>query len=110
LIDSDTATDILDHLARFEYASLQHALLTLLWRCGARSGTVRSFDLRDYDRENQWLRAKHRPKTPLKNKEKGERLIALSSDVCQVLNDYIDHNREAVTDEWGREPLLTTLL
>jgi hypothetical protein len=71
LLDSDAATDILDHLARFEYASLQQALLTLLWRCGAQSGTVRSFDLRDYDRENQWLRAKHRPETPLKNKEKG---------------------------------------
>jgi hypothetical protein len=36
LLDSDTATDILDHLAQFEYASLRHALLTLLWRCGAR--------------------------------------------------------------------------
>ena len=108
LLDSDAATDILDHLARFEYASLQHAMLTLLWRCGARSGTVRSFDLRDYDRESQWLRAKHRPETPLKNKEKGERLIALSSEVCQVLNDYIDHNREDVTDEQGRKPLLTT--
>lgn len=108
LLASDTAEDVLDHLSRFSYASFQHTLLTLLWRCGARSGTVRSFDLRDYDRESQWLRARHRPETPLKNKEKGERLIALNSDVCRVLNDYIDHNREDVTDEHGRDPLLTT--
>ncbi|QFU82597.1 tyrosine-type recombinase/integrase [Natronorubrum aibiense] len=108
LIDSEIAKDILEHLSRFEYASLHHALLTLLWRCGARSGTVRSFDLRDYERENQRLEAKHRPETPLKNKKRGERLIALSSDVCQVLNDYIDHNREKVTNEPGRKPLLTT--
>lgn len=101
LLDSTAATDILNQLARFQYASLQHALLTLLWRCGTRSGTVRSFDLCDYDRENKWLRAKHRTETPLKNKQKGERLIALNSDVCQVLNDYIDHNREGVTDEQG---------
>lgn len=108
LVDSENASKILQHLSRFNYASMHHTLLTILWRCGARSGTVRAFDVRDYDRENAWLRAKHRPGTPLKNKERGERLIGLSSDVCQVLNDYIDHNREDVTDERGRKPLLTT--
>ena len=108
LLDPENAKEILQHLARFDYASMHHALLTLLWRCGARSGTIRAFDLRDYNHENARLRAKHRPNTPLKNKQKGERLIALSSDVCQVLNDYIDHNREDVTDEYGRSPLLTT--
>jgi len=108
LLDSEAADDILDHLARFSYASFPHTVLTLLWRCGARSGTVRAFDLCDYDRDNRRLRARHRPGTPLKNKEKGERLIALSSEVCQVLDDYIDHNREDVTDEHGRNPLLTT--
>lgn len=108
LLEPDTATDILDHLARFKYASLQHALLTLLWRCGARSGTVRSLDLYDYDRENQWLQAKHRPETPLKNKERGERLIALADGTCQVLDDYVDHKREDVSDDQGQKPLLTT--
>jgi integrase len=108
LLDPENATRILQHLSRFSYASLHHTLLTLLWRCGARSGTVRSFDVEDYDRENAWLRAKHRPDTPLKNKEQGERLIALNSDVCQVLNDYVDHTRENITDHEGRRPLLTT--
>lgn len=108
LMGSQEAQKILEHLAQFEYGSMHHALLTLLWRCGARSGTIRSFDLSDYDRENQRLQAKHRSGTPLKNKKKGERLIAINSDACKVLNDYIEHNRKNVTDDSGREPLLTT--
>lgn len=108
LVDPETATNVLQHLSRFDYASLHHTLLTLLWRCGARSGTTRAFDVEDYDRENQWLRAVHRPGTPLKNKRKGERLISLSSDVCRVVSNYVDHRREEVSDDAGRNPLLTT--
>lgn len=108
LVEPETASNILEHLARFNYASLQHAMLTILWRCGTRRGTVRSFDLQDYDSENRRLKAKHRPGTPLKNKEKGERLIALNDDVCKVLDDYIEYNREEVMDSQGRDPLLTT--
>jgi site-specific recombinase XerD len=107
LVDPETATDVLQHLSRFD-SSLHHTLLTLLWRCGARSGTIRAFDVEDYDRENQWLRAVYRPGTPLKNKRKGERLISLSSDVCRIVSDYIDHRREEVWDDAGRNPLLTT--
>jgi hypothetical protein len=40
LLKSDAATDIVECFAPFEYASLHHALLSPLWRCGARSGTV----------------------------------------------------------------------
>lgn len=47
LLDAENATEILQHLSRFSYASMHHTLLTLLWRCGARSGTVRSIFLRD---------------------------------------------------------------
>lgn len=108
LVEPERAESVLSHLSRFDYASMHHILLSLLWRCGARSGTIRALDVSDYDRENAWLRAKHREETPLKNKERGERLISLSSDVCQVLNDYLDHNREDVTDEQGREPLIAT--
>lgn len=109
LIDSETATEILEHLSRFEYASLHHVLLTILWQCGVRSGTLRAFDLRDYDEDNQRLRAIHRPpSTPLKNKERGERLISISSDVNQVISDYVEHSRYDVMDDDGREPLLTT--
>jgi site-specific recombinase XerD len=108
LVESEQAQEVLQYLARFSYASSHHVLLTLLWRCGARTGTVRSFDLDDYDRDAARICAKHRDQTPLKNQERGERLIALSSDTCEVLNDYIDYNRIDLVDDQGREPLLTT--
>ncbi|RDZ44687.1 integrase [Haloferax sp. Atlit-10N] len=108
LVDPEQSQAVLDHVSRFQYASLHHTILTLLWRTGARSGTIRALDVDDYDRGNQRIRAKHRDGTPLKNQEKGERLIALSPDTCQVLNDYIDFNREKETEEAGRRPLLTT--
>lgn len=109
LIEPETASDILEHLSRFEYASLHHVLLTVLWRCGVRSGTLRSFDLRDFDRENQRLRAIHRPpETPLKNKKKGQRLISINEDLNRVISDYVDHSRPEVTEEDGRNPLFAT--
>lgn len=38
----------------------------------------------------------------------GERLVALSDDLCELLDDWIESQRRDVTDECGREPLLTT--
>ncbi|WP_254823812.1 tyrosine-type recombinase/integrase [Haloglomus halophilum] len=108
LVEEEQAEAALDYYRQFHYASRQHTTLTLLWKCGARTGTLRAFDLGDYDPENARLLAKHRDGTPLKNKQDGERLIALSDDTCQVLNDYIQHHREDVMDENGRDPLLTT--
>lgn len=108
LVEREQAERVLSHLSQFKYASRHHVMLTLLWRCGARSGTIRAFDVGDYDREKARIEARHRPRTPLKNKENGERIIALDSDVCKVLNDYVDHNREDRVDEDDRRPLLTT--
>jgi len=108
LVSKEQAQGVLNYLGRFRFSSMPHALLTVLWRCGARSGTMRAFDVEDYDRGNERLRAVHREGTPLKNKKKGERLIALNPDTCEVLNDYIDHTREDKVDERGRRPLFTT--
>lgn len=46
--------------------------------------------------------------TPLKNGEGGERLVALSDAVCDVLNDWIDDQRPDSTDDYGRNPLLAS--
>lgn len=46
--------------------------------------------------------------TPIKNKSDGERDIALSREVCDVLNDWLPHKRPNVTDKYGREPLVST--
>lgn len=110
MIESDRAKEILDYLSRYEYASLNHVLFSLLWSTGARLGTVRSFDIGDYDRDNQWLEAHHMPEsdTPLKNKAEGERLISIKASMVQILDDYIEDIRYDVEDDFGRKPLLTT--
>lgn len=109
-LNSDEAKGILEYLSRYEYASNNHTLLALLWSLGCRMGTVRAFDLEDYDRDNQWLEANHRPEsdTPLKNKSDGERLISLKDDLCKLLDDYIRDRRIDSIDDYDRNPLLTT--
>jgi len=112
IIDSDRAELILEWLATYEYASLDHIIFRLLWRIGCRIGALQSIDLNDYKAAEGRLKLRHRPQggTSLKMGEKGERTVALNSQTVIVLNDYIEKNRNDVTDENGREPLLTTTM
>ncbi len=110
MLDSEQATKVLAHLEKYEYASLQHVTIALLWHTMMRIGAAHSLDLDDYSSEEQYFEIKHRPEeeTPIKNKEKGERYIALSEQICDLLDDWIADKRPNVTDEYGREPLLAT--
>lgn len=109
-LEADDATTILSHLRKYYYASRTHALMTLLWHTGIRTGTVHSLDVTDVDVERDRLRIRHRPETgtPLKNGKNANRYIALSAEVSDVLADYIAECRHDVTDENGREPLFST--
>lgn len=109
-IEADTAEAILDYQAKFEYGTMRHALFALLWDTGFRLGTVRALDLDDYHSDERYVEVVHRPDeaTPLKNKSEAEREVNLHGWVCEVLDDYIQFNRHDVTDDYGREPLLTT--
>lgn len=109
-LDADRANDILQYLARYEYASLDHVAIRLLWRTGMRVGELRALDVEDYQRRQRQLTVRHRPQggTPLKNKSNGERNISLVERTCTVLDDWIDDRRPDETDVNGREPLLTT--
>ncbi|WP_394739455.1 tyrosine-type recombinase/integrase [Natronococcus roseus] len=104
------AEEVLEYLRRFEYASRSHTLLELLWHTGLRIGAVYSLDIEDYDPEEERLELTHRPdtETALKNKSEGERMIALSRHVCEVLDDWLEHNRPDVLDDHGRELLFTS--
>ncbi len=109
-LESDDATAILSYLRKYHYASRTHTLMALLWHTGIRTGTVRALDVSDLQAEQERLRIRHRPETgtPLKNADKAERYIALSTEIAEVLADYTDENRHDVTDDHNREPLFTT--
>ena len=109
-LSADRAEAILENLERFAYASRDHVITAILWHTGIRLGTLRAFDVGDFDRDAQCLDVCHRPETgtSLKNKKAAERSIAIGPHYCEVLKDYIAHNRENVTDDHGRRPLITS--
>ena len=110
MLNHERVQPILNYLDRFKYASQQHVLFALLWNTGMRMGGARSIDLEHYHPEEKAVELHHRPNedTPLKNGEHGERWVALSSELVDLLDDYIRHQRVDVEDEYGRKPLLTT--
>jgi site-specific recombinase XerD len=109
-LDTDRAEAIIDYLDRFHYASRDHVIIAILWHTGIRLGSLRALDVSDFDREERCLDLRHRPEqgTRLKNAEPAERSIAVGEYYCQVLTDYLEHNREPATDEFGRRPLISS--
>lgn len=91
MLDSDRAEEVLNYLSKYEYASRQHVALLLMWHTMMRIGDIHSLDVEDYDPESRALGVVDRPETgtTIKNGESGERLAALSNDVCQLLDDWI---------------------
>jgi site-specific recombinase XerD len=110
LLEADRAEDILGYLTKYQYASREHVLLAMLWETGARIGGIRSLDVSDVNLSDRFLAFRHRPSegTTLKNGNGGNRLAAITPDLEQLLRDYINDTRKAYTDEFGRDPLLTS--
>lgn len=109
-LDEERAERILAHLDRHDYASQRHVQLLLLWRTAMRRSALRSLDLDDLRPDDLALVLEHRQDegTRLKNHEDGERWVQLSPTTFQVVEDYVHEVRKDQTDEYGREPLLTT--
>ncbi|WP_423744772.1 tyrosine-type recombinase/integrase (plasmid) [Haladaptatus sp. SPP-AMP-3] len=109
-LKTDRAEAILEHLERFAYASRDHVVVALLWHTGIRLGSLRSFDVGDFDPDAMCLDLRHRPETgtPLKNKKAAERSIAVGPHYRDVIEDYLAHNHQKVTDDHGRRPLITS--
>jgi len=108
MLDTERATEVLSYLERYEYATIDHVAIALMWHTMMRVGAVHALDIKDYDAEEQFLEVRHRPDTgtPIKNKGGGERLVALSDQVCSLIDDWLDNQRPEVTDEHDRRPLL----
>lgn len=116
-LPASEASAILEQLRQRRYGSMIHALLELTWNGGMRIGGVHSLDLQDFDPDNRELQIRHRLEsgTRLKNGSEdkntpgdGERNITLAASVIEAVSVYIETERPAVTDEYGREPLFTT--
>lgn len=109
-LEPEHAERAIEYLETYHYASRQHVVWLLLWRTGIRMGSARAIDLEDFDQDAPAVELVHRPDqdTPLKNKQRGERWVALREYTAAVIEDYINHQRIETTDEFDREPLLTT--
>lgn len=110
LLESDRAHEILEFLEKYRYATLEHALLEVLWHTGLRIGAAIGLDVGDVHSDEGYLELQHRPAegTPLKNNLESERLVAVSERVCRVLDDWLEVNHSGIIDEFGREPLFAT--
>ena len=108
-IDADHAANMLQYLSTYEYASVDHVMMVLLWRTGMRVGALQSLDVEDVDLKNDRLFVQHRPQggTSLKLGKNGERIVALTESTVRVIEDYLQKTRSASVDENGREPLIT---
>lgn len=110
ILDAQYAEDLLEYLDRFHYASRDHVIMVLFWHTGIRLGSLRALDVDDLDEDDDCLWIRHRPEsgTPLKNGYAGERPVAVGEYYLEMLRDYIEQNRHNVTDDFGREPLITS--
>jgi integrase len=110
ILTRQEASDILDHLKKYEYATTRHVTTLILWKTGMRLGGLRALDIEDFDKGRPALEIRHRPEmgTPLKRKEKGQRDVLLNWESADVIEDYINDQRPDVTDSNGREPLLAS--
>ena len=106
----EEAKEIVAYLAKYEPFSKEHIVWTLLAETGVRQSTLYAFDLDDYNSEERYIDVVNREDTGtrLKNGDAGQREISISSEAAEALDGYIQAKRNAVTDEYGREPLLTT--
>ena len=108
---TEDASALLEYYRNSEkdYGTRQHAFLELAWITGARLGGLRSLDVRDFYPDEKFVEFRYRPpETPLKNKLRGERPVALPQETVDAVQSYIRNHRYDSHDENGRQPLLAS--
>ena len=112
LLEPERIDAILAHLKKYEWGSRNLTMFWLLVHAGMRMGTLRTIDLDNWNPNERYIEVLHRPETetPLKNKNNGERNVSITNELLvDCIEDYIEANREDVTDEYGRSPLFTSV-
>jgi site-specific recombinase XerD len=111
---NDEVESIRSYFRQFEYASRRHIEFELIAEIGLRMGAIRAIDLGDFNFEGMVVHLRHRPEetenygTPLKNGSDGERIVNVSTELCDFVSDYVEYNRHDLVADYGREALLTT--
>jgi len=93
-----------------DYGTRAHVFLELAWFTGARMGGIRALDIRDVDLDANYVEFRHRPETdtPLKNKLRGERPVAIPEETSRAIELYLNKYRYDTRDDYGRQPLLAS--
>ena len=102
---------ILNHLNKFEYASDAHVIFAFYSDTGRRPGGLYGLDLKDLhlEVEDPYIEFSHREgETELKNGSHGEGQISITDSVADIFQAYIENHRTDATDEFGRNPFLTS--
>lgn len=111
-VSAETANEILSHLDQYQYATTVHVCWLLLAGTGLRTSAIRALDLGDFERteDGAILDLVHRPEsdTGLKNQKRSQRKVFISSEIAEVIEDYVSEQRPEVTDDYGRQPLLAS--
>lgn len=63
--EENTREAMLEYLDRYEYASLYHVTVSLLWHTMMRMGAAHALDVEDYDSDGRFLILEHRLKSKL---------------------------------------------
>ena len=108
-ISHDRATQIIDYLCRYEWASSAHIVFHMLYHTGVRRSSMYSLDVEDWHSDEPYLAVRHRPDDGTALKLKGERNVSVTdSRLVQALDDWVDTQPPDVTDDNDREPLLAS--
>lgn len=111
-LDAERAEKVLVYLHKYEYAGVEHVTLLLFCKTGRRPCDLHALDVVDFEmkEEKGVLKFRHRPETgtPLKEGTEHEADVELDIETAKIIQDYLDTKRHEITDEQGREPLLTS--
>jgi len=100
-LDPEIAKAALEYLRKYQYADVEHVSMELMCQSGPRKGGLIGRDVPDFDYEERILQYETQETTPLKNDEGSEREISLYGETPEIIQDYLENQRPAETDEEG---------
>jgi site-specific recombinase XerD len=109
-LEPERAERILAHIAKYEYASVEHVVWLLHCGTGRRPGCLHALDCEDLhlNIDEPYIKFQHREdETRLENGSKSETMVNITDGMAEVLRDYLEDCRSDAVDEYGRRPLLT---